>query len=117
MSLFNNFDYGFYNVKDVQPGEMLVANGEDIKIKRYAKCKKKAHCIFEWVYFANASSVIDDSSVYLTRSNTGKHLARNETENITKEHIVVPVPDRKITVFKPSNEFKNLVMNSETNKM
>jgi nucleoid DNA-binding protein len=30
---------------------------------------------------------------------------------------VVPVPDRKIPVFKPSNEFKNLVMNSETNKM
>jgi nucleoid DNA-binding protein len=25
---------------------------------------------------------------------------------------VVPVPDRKIPVFKPSNEFKNLVMNA-----
>jgi nucleoid DNA-binding protein len=25
---------------------------------------------------------------------------------------VVPVPDRNIPVFKPSNEFKNLVMNS-----
>ncbi|UCE65532.1 MAG: integration host factor subunit beta [Candidatus Zixiibacteriota bacterium] len=30
---------------------------------------------------------------------------------------VVPVPDRKIPVFKPSNEFKNLVMNSEKNRM
>ena len=30
---------------------------------------------------------------------------------------VVPVPDRKIPVFKPSNEFKNLVMNSERNRM
>ncbi len=30
---------------------------------------------------------------------------------------VVPVPDRKIPVFKPSNEFKNLVMNSEPNRM
>ena len=30
---------------------------------------------------------------------------------------VVPVPDRKIPVFKPSNEFKNLVMNSEKNIM
>lgn len=30
---------------------------------------------------------------------------------------VVPVPDRKIPVFKPSNEFKNLVMNSEQNRM
>jgi nucleoid DNA-binding protein len=30
---------------------------------------------------------------------------------------IVPVPNRKIPVFKPSNEFKNLVMNSEKNKM
>ncbi|MEE9554319.1 MAG: HU family DNA-binding protein [candidate division Zixibacteria bacterium] len=30
---------------------------------------------------------------------------------------VVPVPNRKIPVFKPSNEFKNLVMNSEHNKL
>lgn len=30
---------------------------------------------------------------------------------------VVPVPNRKIPVFKPSNEFKNLVMNSEKNRM
>jgi nucleoid DNA-binding protein len=29
----------------------------------------------------------------------------------------VPVPDRKIPVFKPSNEFKTLVMNSEPNKV
>ena len=29
----------------------------------------------------------------------------------------VPVPDRKIPVFKPSNEFKNLVMNSEANRV
>jgi len=29
---------------------------------------------------------------------------------------VVPVPDRKIPVFKPSNEFKNLVMNALAEK-
>ncbi len=30
---------------------------------------------------------------------------------------VVPVPDRKIPVFKPSNEFKILVMNAASNKL
>lgn len=29
----------------------------------------------------------------------------------------VPVPDRKIPVFKPSNEFKTMVMNSEANRV
>lgn len=29
---------------------------------------------------------------------------------------VVPVPDRKIPVFKPSNEFKNLVMNAASTR-
>jgi nucleoid DNA-binding protein len=29
----------------------------------------------------------------------------------------VPVPDRKIPVFKPSNEFKTMVMNSEVNRV
>ena len=49
--------------------------------------------MFEWVYFANVGSVLDDKSVYVTRTKLGKELAKLETEKITKEHIVVPVPD------------------------
>ncbi len=41
--------------------------------------------------------------------------ARNARNPRTGEE--VPVPDRKIPVFKPSNEFKNLVMNSEANRV
>jgi amidophosphoribosyltransferase len=49
--------------------------------------------MFEWVYFSNVSSVLDGKSVYVTRTNLGKELAKLETEKITKDHIVVPVPD------------------------
>lgn len=78
----------------LKPGELIQVSEEgNIEVKRYAKNTKTAHCIFEWVYFANVSSVLDDKSVYITRTNLGKELAKLETEDIGKEHIVVPVPD------------------------
>lgn len=84
---------GYENFKSLQPGEMIHVQNGDISIKKCAKCTKKAHCMFEWVYFANVSSVLDGKSVYMTRTNLGKELAKLETEKITKDHIVVPVPD------------------------
>lgn len=84
---------GFSNIKSLEPGKMISVQDGHIEIKRYAKCKKKAYCMFEWVYFANVGSVLDDRSVYVTRTNLGKELAKLETEKITKDHIIVPVPD------------------------
>ena len=49
--------------------------------------------MFEYVYFSNVGSVINNSSVYLARKNLGKSLAKMENEEITKDSIVVPVPD------------------------
>src|SRR5690606_8706974 len=50
-------------------------------------------CYFEWIYFANVASNIDDRSVYLSRKTLGEELARLETLPIDKDTIVVPVPD------------------------
>src|SRR3989344_2565785 len=84
---------GVHNYKSLQPGQMITAENGHVKIKTYLKSRRKAHCMFEWVYFANVGSVIDGRSVYLTRSRLGRELAKLETEQITKDHIVVPVPD------------------------
>lgn len=84
---------GMHNFKSLEPGKIITSTNGDIKIERYAKSKTKAHCMFEWVYFANVSSVLDGKSVYVARTNLGKELAKLETENISKDHIVVPVPD------------------------
>ena len=84
---------GVYDVKSLEPGKMITVQNGNIQIKRYAKCKKKAYCMFEWVYFAHVSSVLNGRSVYLARVRLGKELAKLETEKITKDHIVVPVPD------------------------
>ena len=84
---------GITDYKSLKPGELAHISNGDIKVKRYAENKKTAHCMFEWVYFSNVSSVLDGKSVYITRTNLGKELAKLETENIGKDHIVIPVPD------------------------
>ncbi len=84
---------GIYNHKSLEPGKVITIENGTIEIKRFARSQRKAHCMFEWVYFANVGSVLDDKSVYLVRTRLGKELAKLETENITDEHIVVPVPD------------------------
>ncbi|MEA2036608.1 MAG: amidophosphoribosyltransferase [Nanoarchaeota archaeon] len=84
---------GLHKFKSLDPGKLITVNNGDINIERFANSKRKAHCMFEYVYFANVSSVLDGKSVYVARTRLGKELARLETEKITKDHIVVPVPD------------------------
>jgi amidophosphoribosyltransferase len=58
---------------------------------------RRAHCFFEWIYFANVASTLDDRSVYLSREALGEELARLERLDgrvpLDQDTIVVPVPD------------------------
>ncbi|HZX19990.1 MAG TPA: amidophosphoribosyltransferase, partial [archaeon] len=91
VALANLSDNGFQSMK---PGEMLLVKDGNVEVKRYAKSKKNAHCMFEWVYFANATSVIDGRSVYQTRWRLGVELAKQEKLEVKGDDwIVVPVPD------------------------
>ena len=81
-------------IKPIKPGEMLLMENDSVEIKRFAKSKRNAHCMFEWVYFANAASVIDGRSVYQTRWRLGVELAKQEKLEVKGDDwIVVPVPD------------------------
>ncbi|VVB99693.1 Glutamine--fructose-6-phosphate aminotransferase [isomerizing] [uncultured archaeon] len=81
-------------IKPIKPGEMMLSENGSVEVRRYAPSKKSAHCMFEWVYFANAASVIDNVSVYETRWKLGKELARQEKLRASgNDFIVVPVPD------------------------
>lgn len=84
---------GVDGVKFLQPGEILVNEKDNTKVERFAKCEKKAHCMFEWIYFANIGSVLDNKSVYEARTNLGKHLAKSESLEVDDDTIVLPVPD------------------------
>jgi amidophosphoribosyltransferase len=89
---------GFKEIKSLAPGEMIVVRDNALSIHRFADAPKISHCFFEWIYFANVASTLDERSVYLSRSRLGQELAAQERERrffpIDKaDTIVVPVPD------------------------
>lgn len=84
---------GVTEYKHLDPGHLIYVKDGHVEVRKYAESPRKAHCMFEWVYFANVSSVLDGQSVYITRTNLGKELARQETEKIDESHVLVPVPD------------------------
>ena len=57
---------------------MIVIQDGEIRHDRFAPQQTPSHCFFEWIYFANVASTLDDRSVYLTRAALGKELARQE---------------------------------------
>lgn len=81
------------SVRNVPPGHVVIVDGETVRVEKYAESPRKAHCFFEWIYFANAGSTFDDAGVYLSRKRLGEELARRETLPMGDDVIVVPVPD------------------------
>lgn len=81
------------NVQDVPPGHAVIVDGDGVRVEKFAESPKKAHCFFEWIYFANAGSSFDDAGVYLSRKRLGEELAASETIPIDSDVVVVPVPD------------------------
>jgi amidophosphoribosyltransferase len=77
-------------IRDVMPGEVLELSKSGIRSSHYPKPKHQAHCMFEWVYFARADSVVDGRLVYDVRWNIGKCLA---SDYPVEADLVVPVPD------------------------
>ena len=92
---------GYEVIRDLAPGEILFINdrGDIFSSKSYSETKKipTSHCMFEWVYFANPESVIEEKSVYSTRLNFGSHLGAEIQKLIEQRKIspdiVVPVPE------------------------
>ncbi|ABR47142.1 amidophosphoribosyltransferase [Alkaliphilus metalliredigens QYMF] len=80
-------------IRDIEPGEMVLINGDQVESHRIAKEKSRASCIFEYVYFARPDSQIDGVHVYEARIETGKMLAK---EHPVEADIVIAVPDSSI---------------------
>ncbi|MCA9126683.1 MAG: amidophosphoribosyltransferase [Planctomycetales bacterium] len=85
------------NIHSVPPGQLISVCPEGVEFHKFAPSSRTAHCFFEWIYFANVASTLDDRSVYLSRTRLGEELARIEiAENevpLDRDTIVVPVPD------------------------
>ncbi len=80
-------------IKSLLPGQaIMIADGE-LEIRQFAPSPRRAHCFFEWIYFSNVASTLDNRGVYMTRKSLGEELARMEDIGIDEDTIVVPVPD------------------------
>ena len=92
-----NLGFAPENIKSLQPGHAITIVGGEFRIQEFAPSPRRAHCFFEWIYFANVASTLDNRSVYLSRKALGEELGRIELLEPTVPHdedtIVVPVPD------------------------
>ncbi|HEX5716033.1 MAG TPA: amidophosphoribosyltransferase [Thermoanaerobaculia bacterium] len=77
-------------VRELEPGEVVVARNGRIESYRLEQRPEPARCIFEHVYFARPDSKVFGISVAQSRLRMGARLAR---EAPAAADIVVPVPD------------------------
>lgn len=77
-------------IREIEPGEMVVINSKGLSSFRFSAKKRASFCIFEYVYLARPDSILNNQSVYLSRENLGKLLAK---EHPAEADIVIAVPD------------------------
>ncbi|PTQ64854.1 amidophosphoribosyltransferase [Sphingomonas sp. PP-CE-3G-477] len=77
-------------VRAIEPGELVIVQGSEIRSIRPFALMAARPCIFEWVYFSRPDSIVDDHSIYSVRKAIGAQLA---IESPVDADLVIPVPD------------------------
>ena len=77
--------------RNVSPGELIRMSKNGIETERFSDDDSRAHCSFEFTYFAHPSSNMEGTNIYVARKNIGKHLARKFP--LKDADLVIPVPD------------------------
>ncbi len=77
-------------IRDIKPGEIVTITENGLQTDETLCQKKRAHCIFEYIYFARTDSVIDGIEVYDARRRAGHALAQNDD---VEADIVAGVPE------------------------
>ncbi len=77
--------------RDIQPGEILILReGGLLSLQAFPEHRRRAFCVFEYVYFARPDSQLEGRNVHLARVEMGRQLAR---EHPVAADLVIPVPD------------------------
>lgn len=77
-------------VREIEPGEVFWIDDNGTHTMQFKKESKQSRCVFEHVYFARPDSIVFGQSVYESRKQFGRWLAR---ENPVDADVVIPVPD------------------------
>ncbi len=80
-------------IRDIKPGEIFLINDSGTESYRPFKLDRKAHCMFEYVYFARPDSILNKIPVYHVRERLGELLAE---EDDIEADFVMAIPDSAI---------------------
>src|SRR6266568_2532066 len=80
-------------VRKVEPGELITIDEEGMHAEMLVRLPRKTLCVFEYIYFSDATTRLNDRYVYLVREALGRELAK---EHPVDADLVVPVPDSSI---------------------
>ena len=80
-------------VRDIEPGEVIIINREQVLSFSFSEKTRRAGCSFEYIYFARPDSVIDGTDVYSSRIKAGEILGM---EAGVAADLVIGVPDSGI---------------------
>lgn len=81
-------------LRDIAPGEIVTVSKDGMCTSSFLREEHRAHCIFEYIYFARLDSRIDGVSVYEARLRGGAALARSYP---VMADLVAGVPDSGLT--------------------
>ena len=76
-------------IREIEPGEFIAIDEQGVRSQKFAE-PTPAGCVFEYVYLARPDAAIAGRSVYESRVEMGRQLAR---ENTQVADIVIPVPE------------------------
>ena len=77
--------------RDVKPGELIKLSSNGIENEMFSDDTERAHCSFEFTYFAHPSSKMEGANIYVSRKRIGQFLAKKFP--IKDADLVIPVPD------------------------
>ena len=100
--------------RNLEPGSLsyLRPNGQLTTTQIYQSCLTP--CIFEYIYFLNPNSIIEDHSVAEFRSRCGELLAKKECFKFNSDYIVIAAPSTGLISAERYAEVLNLNYRPET---
>lgn len=80
-------------VREAEPGEFITIDEHGMRSEILVRVPRQALCVFEYIYFSDATSQLNGKYVYTVREALGRELAK---EHPVDADLVIPVPDSSI---------------------
>ena len=77
-------------IRDIEPGEMVVIDGDGLQSFYSDGPRANRLCVFEFIYFGRPDSVMGGKNIYMSRRRAGANLFK---EHPADADIVISVPD------------------------